>query len=125
MNTETQTPEKQKEALNKLNDEVREQVKEELGEEATQDERFQLLQKYGIAKPVLTGKMNPPSWLTKEELKLWKKVSFNSNQMTLPAWEKLVRKSRAPEEKKRPFKKAHKPFRPANHPRFKTFQKSS
>lgn len=56
---------KEKTEQEKALDEVgRQQVREEIGEdEVTQDQRFALLQKYGVAKPVLDKKINNPGWV--------------------------------------------------------------
>lgn len=47
-----------------VDDAVRQQIREEIGDaEITEDQKFTLLQKYGIAKPVLDKKLNNPGWV--------------------------------------------------------------
>lgn len=90
--------------VSKINDEVRELVAEELGEDENQDHRFQLLQKYGIAKPQFTDRtanssqpqyrISMPDFKTAEEARIWKNSNYNPNSMTLKMWEQLLNKQR-------------------------------
>lgn len=64
----------------KVDDDVRKQLREEIGDaEITQDQKFILLQKYGIAKAVLDKRINNPGWVptTSEGGDTWRKRRLN------------------------------------------------
>lgn len=68
-------------AAKALDTAVRQQLRDEIGdEEITQDRKFILLQKYGIAKPVLDKQLDNPGWVpekSEEGGDTWKRRKQN------------------------------------------------
>jgi hypothetical protein len=94
---------------------VRRQVSQELGEdEPTKDQRFVLLQKYGVTAPRIDRQITKPSWMGvsewKRKMNEWYKATKGLVAQTPPANTHMKRRGPYPTNNpNRPWVKANRP----------------